>query len=122
MADPPDTAAPPDPVPSPPPPTIHEAELASGPSGIVYWGAAIDFATAVLRRSVGEDVVVRGDDLDANRALALAIEATVGVAKRGDPHKQHAGPHALPHFQQGTPPPRGHTFYETEKRRARKRP
>jgi hypothetical protein len=88
----------------------------------VSWGTAIDFAAAVARRQVGADVVVRGDELRANRALALAIEAAVGFAARGQPHKQTAGPLALPHFQQATPPPGGHTFYETDKRKARKRP
>jgi hypothetical protein len=106
----------------PPPPTIHEAELASRPSGAVLWGSEIDFARAVARRQASQDVVVRGDDLNANRALAQAIEAAVGPYMRGTPHKHSAGPMALPHFQQITPPPEGHTFYETDKRKARKRP
>jgi len=42
----------------PPSPTIHEAELASGPSGAVIRGAEIDFDTAVARRQAGSDVVV----------------------------------------------------------------
>jgi hypothetical protein len=88
----------------------------------VLWGAEIDFATAVARRQSAQDVVVRGDDLGPNRALAQAIEAAVGPYMRGPPHKQSAGPLALPHFQQATPPPEGHTFYETNKRKARKRP
>jgi hypothetical protein len=106
----------------PPPPTIHEAERASGASGAVLWGTEIDFASAVNRRRANEDVVVRGDDLSANRTLAQAIEAAVGPYMRGPPHKQSAGPLALPHFQQATPPPDGHTFYETDKRKAKKRP
>jgi len=106
----------------PPPPTIHEAERASGASGAVLWGAEIDFAAAVIRRQANEDVVVRGDDLDANRARAQSVEAAVGPYLRGPPHKRSAGPLALPHFQQFTPPPDGHTFYETDKRKARKRP
>ncbi len=105
-----------------PAPTIHEAERASGASGAVLWGAEIDLAAAVARRQANEDVVVRGGDLDANRALAQAIEAAVGRYMRGPPHKRSAGPLALPHFQQVTPPPDGHTFYETDKRKARKRP
>jgi hypothetical protein len=88
----------------------------------VLWGAEIDLAAAVARRQTNEDVVVRGDDLSVNRASAQAIEAAVGPYMRGPPHKQSAGPLALPHFQQVTPPPDGHTFYETDKRKARKRP
>ena len=109
-------------VPSLPAPTIHEAERASGASGAVLWGAVIDFAAAVARRQRNEDVVVRGDDLGANRALAQAIEGAAGPYMRGPPHKRSAGPLALPHFQQVTPPPDGHTFYETDKRKARKQP
>src|SRR5947209_15390335 len=103
-------------------PTIHEAELASGSSGAVLWGAELDFAAAVARRRAGLDVVVRGDDLNANRRLALGIESAVGPAQRGVPHTVTAGPLALPHFQQVTPPPTGHCFYETEQRKARKKP
>jgi hypothetical protein len=107
---------------SPPPPSIHEAERASGPLGAVVRGAKIDFASAVARRQAGEDVVVCGDYLDQNRSLAQAIESAVGPSLRGPPHKRTAGPLALPHFQQRTPPPEGHTFYETDKRKARSRP
>src|SRR5947209_3837197 len=109
---------------APPPaaPTIHEAERASSASGAVLWAAVIDLAAAVARRQANEDVVVRGDNLDANRALAQAIEAAVGPYQRGPPHKRSAGPLAFPHFQQVTPPPDGHTFYETDKRKAWKRP
>ena len=110
------------PVEAVPPPTIHEAELASGLSGIVYWGPVIEFAAAVARRMTGGNVVVRGDILAANRALTRTIESAVGPCQRSDPHKRHAGPFALPHFQQRTSPPTGHTFYETDKRKARKRP
>src|SRR5579885_475122 len=96
---------------SPPRPTIHEAERASGPSGAVLWSAKIDFAAAVARRKASEDVVIRGNDTDANRAVALAVESAVGPCKRAAPHKQSAGPLALSHFQQASPPPDGHTFY-----------
>ena len=57
------------PAPQPSPPTIHEAEFASGATGVVYWGAEIDFAAAVAHRQTGENVVVRGQDLRANRHL-----------------------------------------------------
>jgi hypothetical protein len=107
------------PTPSPPAPTIHEAELASGPSGAVEYAAEIDFAAAVARRMAGSNVVVRGEDVDANRRLASAIESAVGVCIRGDPHPG-AGPPALPHYQPQSRPPDGHTFYETSRRKARK--
>ncbi len=55
---------------SPSPPSIHEAELASGPSGAVEYGTEIDFVAAVARRRMGGNVVVRGDNVDANRRLA----------------------------------------------------
>jgi len=105
------------------PPTIHEAELASGPSGIVFRGAEIDLSAAIARRKVGLDVVVCGGSLRANRALARQIESGVGPCDRADPHKS-AGPHALPHFEPDPRPPKGHTFYETDnpQRKARKQP
>ncbi len=107
--------------PSRPPPTIHEAERDSGPSGAVLYGAELDLPAAVARRQGGLDVVVRGDDTDANRRLAQAIEAAVGsIPIRQTPHRR-AGPLALPHCQQDAPPPEGHTFYETEHRRARRK-
>jgi hypothetical protein len=101
-------------------PSIHEAERASGPSGAVLAGTVLDFSAAVTRRQAGLDVVVCGEDVTANRRLAGSIEAAVGACQRGDPHRR-AGPLALPHFQQDTPPPEGHTFYETANRKARKR-
>jgi hypothetical protein len=112
------SAAPPSPAPTP---TIHEAERASGPSGAVLYGAEIDFDAAVARRRLGEDAIVRGEDRSANRRLAERIEAAIGPAERQDPHPR-AGPLALPHYQQKQPPPHGHTFYETERRKGRKRP
>jgi hypothetical protein len=101
------------------PPSIHEAELVSGPSGAVAYGVEIDLAAAVARRRVGGNVVVRGEDVDANRRLANAIESAVGLCRRGDPHRS-AGPQALPHYQPQSRPPNGHTFYETPRRKARK--
>lgn len=65
-----------------------------------------------------ENIVVCGDNLDANRRLAEKIEASVGPHKRGVPHRRGAGPRALPHFQQLDKKHAGHTFYETPKRRA----
>lgn len=111
------------PTPAPPPaPTIHEAELAAGPSGGVWYGVEIDFAAAVARRQAGLDVLVRGEDGDANRRLAYQIEAAVGPPSRPQPPERRAGPLALPHFHQRSRDPKGHLFYETENRKARKRP
>src|SRR5262245_51370786 len=103
------------PAPQPPTPvaTIHEATRAAGPSGAVIRGAEIDVATAVARRVAGLDVVVCGNDLDTNRAIAEQIEATVGPYIRMAPHRRSAGPRAMPHFQQQDPNHAGHTFYET---------
>src|SRR5262249_37590281 len=101
---------------------ICEATLASGPSGAVIRGAEIDEATAVNRRQAGLDVVECGDDIKANRSLARRIEAGAGTPSAPQPPHLRARPQALPHFQQATPPPEGHTFYETPKRKGRKKP
>ena len=101
--------------------TIHEAELASGASGGVIRGAEIDFGTAVARRQAEQNVVVCGDDLKANRRQAEQIEAAVGAYLRSAPHKQSAGPRALPPFQQQEENHEGHTFYETPNLRAMRR-
>src|SRR5262245_28217221 len=105
-----------------PSPEICEAARAPGPSGAVIRGAAIDFAAAVARRQGQLDVVVCGDDGDANRRLAYAIESAVGPCLRADPHRRRAGPLALPHYQQQNRAHAGHTFYETANRKARRRP
>jgi hypothetical protein len=105
----------------PEPPKIHEATLASGSSGAVLKGAEIDFTTAVARRRAGLDIVVCGVAIVANRMLAQAIEAAVGPYQQQRFHRK-AGPLALPHFQQRQPPPQGHSFYESSKRKARKQP
>ena len=107
-------------APPPPPPTIHEATRTTNLSGIIYYGAEIDFATAVVLRAAGQDVVVRGADHDDNRRLAQQIEAAVGPYVRNP--SPNAGPPALPHYQPMQRPPEGHTFYETARRKARKRP
>jgi hypothetical protein len=112
---------PPTPAMPEPPTTIHEAELASGASGGVIRGAEIDFGAAVARRRAGKNVVVCGDDLKANRRQAERIEAAVGPWVRSAPHKQSAGPRALPHFQQHDVSHEGHTFYETPNLRAVRR-
>jgi hypothetical protein len=111
----------PKPPPKSEPPRIHEAELASGPSGVVLKGQEIDLAAAVARRRRGQNIVVCGNDVKANGQLAKEIEAAVGPYKPQAPHRR-AGPHSLPHFQQQEPPPVGHSFYETAnpQRKARK--
>src|SRR5262249_54992424 len=120
----PDPSAAPAAQPTPPtrpPSTIHEAERDSGPSGAVLYGTELDLPAAVARRQVGLDVVVCGADTDANRRLAQTIEAAVGSTPvRQTPHRR-AGPLALPHYQQDAQPPEGHTFYETEHRKARRK-
>jgi len=101
--------------PSPPvpstPPTIYEATL--GATGAVVKGQTISQAQAEARRKAGQDVVVCGPNLAANRRLAGSIERNAnGSAKRCPPHA-NAGVHALPHYQPDPRPPTGHTFYET---------
>src|SRR5437016_6309112 len=105
--------------PDPGPCRIHEAECAGGPSGLVEKGAEIGFAAAVARRHTGKDVVVCGDDEDANRRLAGDIEAAVGPRTRPQPPERRAGPRALPHYHQKSRNPPGHAFYETKKRKAK---
>ena len=96
---------------------IHEAAL--GRLGSVIRGNPIDEALAIERRRRGKDVVVVGEELKTNRRLALRIEAAAGPPIRHEPHTVRAGFDALPHYQQKTPPPEGHTFYETLNRRSR---
>ncbi len=94
---------------------IFEASLGRG--GEVVRGAAITQAEAERRRQNGEDVVVCGASLSANRRLAGEIERNAnGTAKRCPPHVG-AGLRALPHYQPDPRPPEGHTFYETPNRK-----
>lgn len=95
--------------------TIHEALL--GVDGKVFKGAALTDVAAAARRKVGQDVVVCGDDIMLNQQAARAIENQVGPAVIHGGHVR-AGPYALPHWQQKTPPPTGHCFFETDKRKA----
>ncbi len=107
----------------PPAPTVHEAERASGPSGAVEWGPQLTPEQAAERRRNGLDIVVRGDDERVNRRLARAVEALVGPPGPAQfPHTGRAGPLALPHFHQASRTPSGHSYYETAKRKARKKP
>jgi hypothetical protein len=121
-AQPPAAAPTPTPPPPPPQPTIHEAEREPGSSGAILRGAELDLRAAVARRQAGDDVVVCGPDTDANRRLAYQVESTVGTASRPQaPHKR-AGPMSLPHFHQRNRSPDGHTFYETDRRKTKRRP
>jgi hypothetical protein len=98
-------------------PIIFEAILSS--QGSVQRGRAITQGEAEARRRAGEDVVVCGSNLAANRNLARLIECNAnGSVVRHPPHTQSSGPNALPHYQPDPRPPAGHTFYETEHRKA----
>jgi hypothetical protein len=94
-------------------PTIHEAELASGPTGAVEFGSQIGKLDALQRRRRGFDIVVRGPNAAANRKLAEKIESSIGPAIADPPQTSLAGPLALPHFHQVSQNPGGHSFYET---------
>jgi hypothetical protein len=108
--------------PNPPEPTVHAAEPASGPSGLVdWWDPELTLEEAAERRREGLDIVVRGGDIAANRRRAREIEALVGTPSRPQFPHTSAGPRALPHFHQHTRSPAGHCFYETSERKARKR-
>jgi hypothetical protein len=96
---------------------IHEAFL--GSRGAVIKGAIIDETEAIARRQAGDKVVVCGTDLDENRGVARRIEGGAGTPMRQPPHVKLAGPDALPHFQQETPPPEG-PFYETTRLKAKR--
>src|SRR5438067_10949714 len=99
-------AAPPMP---PPQPQVYEATF--GANGSVVRGQPMTQAQAEAIRRAGQDVVVCGPNLSANRRLAGAIERNAnGNAKRCPPHL-NAGPLALPHYQPDPRPPAAHTFY-----------
>ena len=97
--------------------SIHSATL--GSTGEVRRGRVLDEGEAIVERKAGRDVVICGDDLATNRATAERIETLAnGMSKRCPPHV-NAGPNALPHYQPKSRPPTGHTFYETDKRKAK---
>ena len=101
------------------PPQIYMATL--GSLGRVIRGAEITEAQAVLERFAERDIVVCGPDRKANRRLAYRIESQRGPCKDEPPHEK-SGPYALPHYQPEPRPPEGHSFYETEKRKAARNP
>ncbi len=90
-------------------------------TGAVDYGKEISEAEAIARRQAGLDIVVRGIDRAANRHLAGKIEDAVGDAIPHFPHRT-AGMYALPHWQQKSQSPGGHSFYETNNLKARKKP
>jgi hypothetical protein len=100
--------------------TIHEAHRVFDGSGVVEWGDELTPQEAADPRRQGKDIVVRGNDLEANRAQAKEIEALVGTPSRPQFPHASAGPRALPHFHQHSRSPEGHSFYETPKRKARR--
>ncbi len=86
-----------------PPSQVFEATV--GTHGAVVKGAALTQAQAEARRKAGQDIVVCGSDLGANRRLAGLIEKNAnGSAKRCPPH-ENAGRYALPHYQPDPRPP-----------------
>jgi hypothetical protein len=97
---------------------IYEATRATDGSGAVYKGALLSQAHAEARRQAGLDIVVCGPDALDNRLLAYDIESAAGPVKIQTPHLVKAGPMALPHCQQRTGLPDGHSFYETGTRKA----
>ena len=103
-------------------PTIHEAELEPGLSGAVLLGAELELSDAIARRRAGEDVVVCGSQTATNRRLAFQVENAVGSASRPQWPHTRAGPLALPHYHQKSRTPKGHTFYETDKRKSKRKP
>ena len=107
---------------TPPAPTIHAAERASGPSGAVdYDPAEISIDDAIARRRQGLDVVVRGVDKKANRTLAQNIESAVGAWTFHPAHNIHRQLLALPHFQHASGAIGGHCFYEIDTVKARRK-
>ena len=104
------------------PPTIHKAErvFVGANAGGVLWWDELTLGEAIDRRNTGEDIVVRGQDKVANRDQARAIEEAVGPCDLHLPHPNR-GPLALPHYQQLSGSPAGHSFYEVDHRKARKK-
>jgi hypothetical protein len=104
-------------------PEIHTAERAADGSDVVErkaGSAPLTREAAIARRQAGGDIVVCGPDTKRNDRVAWEIEtaATAGGGKCLY-HGPHGGPLSLPHWQQQTPPPEGHSFHETERRPAR---
>jgi hypothetical protein len=98
------------------PPFIFEAWLDG--NGTVIRGKQLTEAEAITRRRAGADVVVCGPSLAANRRLAGSIARSATCSVRCCPPHESAGEQALPCYQPDQRPPEGHTFYETDNRKA----
>ena len=97
-------------------PEVYEAKLDF--DGGVRRVRQVTEIEAILLRKDGIDVVVCGGSRWGNRTLAQSIEAQAnGKWKRELPHERMRGK-ALPHYQPHLRGPTGHTFYETEYRKA----
>lgn len=107
---------------APPLSAIYEAVRATDGSDAVIRGTELTQAQAVDRRKAGGDIVVCGPDTPRNDRLAHDIEAAAASGKLIIYHGPHGGPQSLPHWQQKTSPPEGHSFHETHVRRARTTP
>src|SRR5262245_25872115 len=109
---------------APPPPqtTVHEAFRTHDGTGIVDYGTELDDSAAVARRQRGLDIVVRGPDKRANKRKACSLEMAVGTPVVLDVPHARAGSFALPHYHQSSRNPDGHSFYEVDRRKARKKP
>ena len=92
-----------------------------GSLGRVIRGEVITEMQGIEERRAGRDIVVCDGSGKENRRLAFWIESTVGPCYLERPHRT-AGPYALPHYQQQTPPPEGHSFYETAGKKAARNP
>jgi hypothetical protein len=101
-------------------PRVYQATRAS--LGKVVRGAELTVEQAIVERKAQRDIVVCGGGTVPNRVLAGQIENAVGPATRPQAPHTYLGPYALPHFQQEFPPPQGHSFYETDQRKAAKNP
>jgi hypothetical protein len=97
-------------------PLIYEASL--GGQGAVVKGNQISQTQAESLRKQGTDVVVCGPNHKANLTLAKQIERNANGSDQLCPPHKNAGPHALPHCHPVSRHPAGHTFYETDKRKA----
>jgi len=110
------------------PPKIFKAEAPRATNGVVWWfGSELAIEAAILHRQRGGNLVVRGTNKKANRRVAQQIEDAVGVWVFDKPHKNSAGEDALPHFHRlpnadGERIPPGHTFYEVDKSKAKRKP
>jgi hypothetical protein len=109
----------PNPGAAPSPPKIYKAILGAG--GDVIRGAQITEAEAATERQAGRDVVVCGQILLDNYSLAAKIERAANGGCRACPPHYMMGPGAMFHFHADPRPPDGHCFYETVKRKSKKK-